>query len=178
MRGAEVFWKMGKFLLKFRGGTGIMSKSYAGVLELVDEVDSKSTTSFPVAPALTLEIQGFFTTQYVRWISCPSTMSLRFLGGDIGSWTWKYKSRCVGIGRRGGLKIHCQRWRAGSSPATGTIPATPLLSRGCGLFYVPPMSLCGLIFGPVFSYFVVILGGTLEGHVLNRSRIDTQDRIC
>ena len=28
--------------------------------------------------------------------------------------------RCVGIGRRGGLKIHCQRWRAGSSPATGT----------------------------------------------------------
>ncbi len=29
--------------------------------------------------------------------------------------------RCVGIGRRDGLKIHCQRWRAGSSPATGTM---------------------------------------------------------
>ena len=28
--------------------------------------------------------------------------------------------RRVGIGRRGGLKIHCQRWRAGSSPAAGT----------------------------------------------------------
>ena len=28
--------------------------------------------------------------------------------------------RCVGIGRRGGLKIHCQQWRAGSTPATGT----------------------------------------------------------
>ena len=29
--------------------------------------------------------------------------------------------RCVGIGRRGGLKIHCQRWRVGSSPTTGTM---------------------------------------------------------
>ena len=29
--------------------------------------------------------------------------------------------RCDGIGRRSGLKIHRQRWRAGSSPATGTI---------------------------------------------------------
>ena len=28
--------------------------------------------------------------------------------------------RCVGIGRRGGLKILCQRWRVGSSPTTGT----------------------------------------------------------
>ena len=28
--------------------------------------------------------------------------------------------RCVGTGRRGGLKIHCQQWRAGSIPATGT----------------------------------------------------------
>ena len=28
--------------------------------------------------------------------------------------------RCDGIGRRSGLKIHRQRWRAGSSPATGT----------------------------------------------------------
>ena len=33
--------------------------------------------------------------------------------------------RCVGIGRRGGLKIHCQRWRAGSSPATGTSSEIP-----------------------------------------------------
>ena len=31
-----------------------------------------------------------------------------------------HKRRCVGIGRRGGLKIHYQRWCAGSSPATGT----------------------------------------------------------
>ena len=76
MHGAEVFWKMGKFLLKFRGGAGIMSKSYAGVLELVDEVDSKSTASFPVAPALSLAAQGFLTTQYVRWISCPSHVPL------------------------------------------------------------------------------------------------------
>ena len=28
--------------------------------------------------------------------------------------------RCVGIGRRGGLKILCQQWHAGSTPATGT----------------------------------------------------------
>ena len=47
--------------------------------------------------------------------------------------------RCVGIGRRGGLKIHCQRWCAGSSPATGTIPAIPWLSRGCGFFHVPTL---------------------------------------
>ncbi len=29
-------------------------------------------------------------------------------------------SRCDGIGRRSGLKIHRQQWRAGSSPAIGT----------------------------------------------------------
>ena len=29
--------------------------------------------------------------------------------------------RCVGTGRRDGLKIRCQRWRVGSSPTTGTI---------------------------------------------------------
>ena len=29
-------------------------------------------------------------------------------------------SRCVGIGRRGGLKIRWWRHRAGSTPATGT----------------------------------------------------------
>ena len=28
--------------------------------------------------------------------------------------------RCVGTGRRDGLKIRCQRWRVGSSPTTGT----------------------------------------------------------
>ena len=36
--------------------------------------------------------------------------------------------RCVGIGRRGGFKIHCQRWRAGSSPATGTIVGASFVS--------------------------------------------------
>ena len=33
--------------------------------------------------------------------------------------------RCVGIGRRGGLKILCQRWRVGSNPTTGTIGGYP-----------------------------------------------------
>ena len=32
--------------------------------------------------------------------------------------------RCDGIGRRSGLKIHRQRWRAGSSPATGPCEAS------------------------------------------------------
>lgn len=31
------------------------------------------------------------------------------------------KSRCVGIGRRDGLKIRCQQWCVGSSPTIGTI---------------------------------------------------------
>ena len=34
------------------------------------------------------------------------------------------RCRCDGIGRRSGLKIHRQRWRAGSSPATGTCEAS------------------------------------------------------
>ena len=31
-----------------------------------------------------------------------------------------YISRCVGTGRRDGLKIRCPQGRAGSTPATGT----------------------------------------------------------
>ena len=37
----------------------------------------------------------------------------------------RFARRCVGTGRRGGLKIHCQRWRAGSIPATGTKRTRP-----------------------------------------------------
>ena len=37
--------------------------------------------------------------------------------------------RCVGIGRRDGLKIRCQRWRVGSSPTTGTIMNEPRFSN-------------------------------------------------
>ena len=42
--------------------------------------------------------------------------------------------RCVGIGRRGGLKIHCQRWRAGSSPATGTNYVKRFRCRGLNAY--------------------------------------------
>ena len=45
--------------------------------------------------------------------------------------------RCVGIGRRGGLKIHWWRHRAGSTPATGTIPK-PLREQGFGIFFDLP----------------------------------------
>ncbi len=61
----------------------------AGVLELADEVDSKSTTPFHATVPETLDLQGPLTTQYVTCFSCPSTMSLRFLGRDIGSRTLK-----------------------------------------------------------------------------------------
>lgn len=103
----------------------------------------------------------------------PPISRTRFL-----AWDWKCKCRCVGIGRRGGLKIHCQRWCAGSSPATGTMPAISLFSRNCGFFFVPPLSLHRSILRVIFSCFVEILGGTLEGHFLDRSGIDTQNRIC
>ena len=43
--------------------------------------------------------------------------------------------------------------------------------QGVAVFF---MSLLCLI----FSYFVVILGGTSEGHFSNRSRIDAQDSVC
>ena len=45
--------------------------------------------------------------------------------------------RYDGIGRRSGLKIHRQQWRAGSTPATGTIsrgPQTLDFPSVCGLF--------------------------------------------
>ena len=38
--------------------------------------------------------------------------------------------RCVGTGRRDGLKIRCQRWRVGSSPTTGTIKIPKAYSFG------------------------------------------------
>ena len=48
-----------------------------------------------------------------------------------------YNPSCIcrydGIGRRSGLKIRRQRWRAGSTPATGTT-AKPLISLGFGGF--------------------------------------------
>ena len=40
--------------------------------------------------------------------------------------------RCVGTGRRDGLKIRCQRWRVGSSPTTGTINKEQ--ATACSLF--------------------------------------------
>ena len=48
----------------------------------------------------------------------------------------KILCRCVGIGRRGGLKILCQRWRVGSNPTTGT-RNRPNISDG---FFVQPKS--------------------------------------
>lgn len=56
---------------------------YAGVMELVDVVDSKSTSSFPVTSALSPGTQGLLTIQYVICALCPSTMSLRFPGCDF-----------------------------------------------------------------------------------------------
>ena len=54
--------------------------------------------------------------------------------------------RCDGIGRRSGLKIHRQRWRAGSSPATGTsseIPITapfPPVGENCAIMGISSLS--------------------------------------
>ena len=52
-------------------------------MELVDVVDSKSTSSFPVTSALSPGTQGLLTIQYVICALCPSTMSLRFPGCDF-----------------------------------------------------------------------------------------------
>ena len=54
------------------------------MMELADVVDSKSATPITTAGAITLDSSRFLTTQYVSWFLCPSTMSLRFLGQDIG----------------------------------------------------------------------------------------------
>ena len=58
----------------------------------------------------------------------------------------KILCRCVGIGRRGGLKILCQRWRVGSNPTTGTI-------------FVPSAFAGGFLFGKnrkiIVAYFSV-----------------------
>ena len=53
-----------------------------------------------------------FSIAFFRFILYNSLCS-PLIGG-------RFARRCVGTGRRGGLKIHCQRWRAGSIPATGT----------------------------------------------------------
>ncbi len=92
----------------------------------------------------------------------------------------QYVCRCVGIGRRGGLKIHCQRWRAGSSPATGTRLGQ---ARKCLVF----RHFWAFLFahsGPRNSEghsFVLNLSsnfiGTSEEHWVCRDGIYTDDRI-
>ena len=59
--------------------------------------------------------------------------------------TLKKPCRCDGIGRRSGLKIHRQRWRAGSTPASGTKQGTRHWPRALLVFLLllprPPVSL-------------------------------------
>ena len=109
----------------------------AGVMELVDVVDSKSIAANPSAASGGCS-KGVASAAVGegRWRSrrghSPGTAN----DGDIklpgGSHLMKdyrqrsiiyrndYTCRCDGIGRRSGLKIHRWRHRAGSSPATGT----------------------------------------------------------
>lgn len=57
----------GKITLAIRRRFGYNSKvSSAGVMELVDVVDSKSTSSFHTTMAETLDLSRSLTTQYVN----------------------------------------------------------------------------------------------------------------
>ena len=57
----------GKIALAIRRHFGYNSKvSSAGVMELVDVVDSKSTSPFHTTMAETLDLSRFLTTQYVN----------------------------------------------------------------------------------------------------------------
>ena len=141
-------------------------------MELLDATDSKSTSSFPVTSALSPGTQELLTIQYVICALCPSTMSLRFPGCDF----W----RGIGNANAGVLELVDEvdsksiasdgvRVRV---PPPAPCPQFSLFSRNCGFFFVPPLSLHRSILR-VFFLFCGILGGTLEGHFLDRSGIDT-----
>ena len=67
-----------------------------------------------------LEIFWFLYYNCVGFTSAESCATLQLVRNR----RYKYiSSRCDGIGRRSGLKIHRSRGRAGSSPATGTTPS-------------------------------------------------------
>ena len=56
----------------------------AGVLELVDEVDSKSGSPNPPACGISLGIPALFGSEYVAFFELPSGFALRFPRNDFG----------------------------------------------------------------------------------------------
>ena len=79
---------------------------YAGVLELVDEADSKTSSPSVAGVGKSLGKSSVFWILFFICLSHPSCVSLQ-IPGDACLGVKKYICRCVGIGRRGGLKI---RW--------------------------------------------------------------------
>ena len=81
-------------------------KAPAGVLELVDEEDSKTSSPSVAGIGKRLGESSVFQILFFICLSHPSCVSLQ-IPGDACLGVKKYICRCVGIGRRGGLKI---RW--------------------------------------------------------------------
>ena len=95
-----------KFLLLFSGICTILKSTCAGVLELVDEADSKTSSPSVAGVGKSPGKSSVFRILFFICLSHPSCISLQ-IPGNACPGVKKYICRCVGIGRRGGLKI---RW--------------------------------------------------------------------
>ena len=85
------------------------------MLELVDEVDSKTSSPSVAGAGKSLRQSSVFQILFFICLSHPSCISPQ-IPGDACLGVKKYICRCVGIGRRGGLKI---RW---ANPPCGFDP--------------------------------------------------------
>ena len=85
------------------------------MLELVDEVDSKTSSPSVAGARKSLRQSSVFQILFFICLSHPSCISPQ-IPGDACPGVKKYICRCVGIGRRGGLKI---RW---ANPPCGFDP--------------------------------------------------------
>ena len=97
----------------------------AGVLELVNEVDSKTGSSIVPIHWIVLDFSRVLRYTVFRKSACSLLSSLLSFwpGGQFGRGSGKTlidTSRCDGIGRRSGFKIRRWQHRGGSSPPTGT----------------------------------------------------------
>ena len=85
------------------------------MLELVDEEDSKTSSPSVAGAGKSLRQSSVFQVLFFICLSHPSCISPQ-IPGDACPGVKKYICRCVGIGRRGGLKI---RW---ANPPCGFDP--------------------------------------------------------
>ena len=98
--------------------SGIIFSAPAGVMELVDVVDSKASTSNN--PSFWRPLDFSRLSRYTSFSNFPSSLHSSLRRG------FRQICRCDGIGRRSGFKIRRWRQRVGSSPTTGTKQKRPV----------------------------------------------------